>query len=414
MAKKPVPKPAASCRTICLPITEERYQQIVNDAQPFRQWLEEAFQRAPELFPEVFSQGCSMKDQRTSTKMNVVLRRIKLRDGSSWTIRPSFVTPGMTARTKDVQDPMFLRKFGVPYWALAHVFGRDPMFYYRLEVALGRNSVVGTTVRRADLPKQLLADEHHQTREGEKTYIATVVAEGCWLGAEISDTANAEDLTKAYGVFREEALNVNPKYAPQSVNTDGWKATQAAWKTLFPAICVIRCFLHAWLKIRERGKHLKEDFFEVSRRVWEAYRAPNRRSFSQRIRSLRSWASAHLSGLPLEKTLDLCDKRDIWSIAYSYSEAHRTSNMLDRLMRGMNRGLTDGQHLHGSRQASQLRSRSLVLLWNFAPWSPQTRQSQGEARSPAERFNQHHYSDSWLENLYISASCGGWRHPQKP
>ena len=32
-------------------------------------------------------------------------------------------------------------------WALARVFGRDPMYWYRLECALGRFSVVGTTVR---------------------------------------------------------------------------------------------------------------------------------------------------------------------------------------------------------------------------------------------------------------------------
>ena len=69
------------------------------------------------------------------------------------------------------------------------------MYWYRLEVSLGRNSIVGTTVRRAELPEHLLADEHHQTRDGEKNYIATTVGEGCCLGAALAQTAGAEDLT---------------------------------------------------------------------------------------------------------------------------------------------------------------------------------------------------------------------------
>ena len=44
-----------------------------------------------------------------------------------------------------------LRREGVPFWALARVFGKDPMYWYRLEVGLGCHSIVGTTVRRASL-----------------------------------------------------------------------------------------------------------------------------------------------------------------------------------------------------------------------------------------------------------------------
>ena len=72
---------------------------------------------------------------------------------------------------------------------------------------------------------------------------------------------------------------------------------------------ILQCFLHAWLKIRDRAKHLKELFADVSRRVWEAYHAPDRRSFGQRLRWLRQWATEHLTGIVLEKVLDLCGKR---------------------------------------------------------------------------------------------------------
>ena len=148
-----------------------------------------------------------------------------------------------------------MRQFGVPYWALTHVFGRDPMSWYRLDCALGRASIVGTTFRKVELPQHLLADEHHQTRDGQKTSITTTVAEGCCLGAEPAPTAGTDDLKAASGVFRDEAHDVAPKYAPRTVNTDGWPWTQAAWKALFPHGVVLLCFLHAYLKIRDRAKH---------------------------------------------------------------------------------------------------------------------------------------------------------------
>ena len=42
---------------------------------------------------------------------------------------------------------MLLLSYGVPYHVVAVCSGRNAMFWYRLERSLGRNSVVGTTVR---------------------------------------------------------------------------------------------------------------------------------------------------------------------------------------------------------------------------------------------------------------------------
>jgi hypothetical protein len=396
-------------RTLCLPIPEETYQQIIDDPHAFRRTLDDCFQWMPELFPRNF-QGYQLMGHRESVKRRVKIRRIILKDGTAYSIRPSFLMPYMTARVEDVEGPLFLRTFGVPFWAMTHVFGHDPMYWYRLECGLGRASVVGTTVK-VELPEHLLADEHHQVRDGQKVYIATTVADGCCLGAEPAETAGTDDLKAAYGVFKDEARNVTPEYAPKTISTDGWKWTQAAWKALFPTVVILQCFLHAWLKIRDRGKHLKEQFAEVSRRVWEAYHAPDRRSFAQRLRSLRQWAIPHLTGIVLEKVLDLCGKRDRWSIAYRHPDGHRTSNMLDRLMRGMNRYFDRGQHLHGSREACRLHCRAWALLWNFTPWHPATTRKNQGWRCPAERLNQHRYHDCWLQNLLISASLGGYRCP---
>src|SRR5262249_55293066 len=115
--------------------------------------LDTAFHDCPELFPEAFAQGYRLKDDRTSAKLGLRLRRIECKaTGAAFSVRPSFVLAYMAGWTDDVADPLFLRRFGVPFWALARVFGHNSMYWYRLEVSLGRNSVLGTTVRRVDLP----------------------------------------------------------------------------------------------------------------------------------------------------------------------------------------------------------------------------------------------------------------------
>lgn len=399
-------------RTICVPVMEEKYGSLVEDAAQFRAWLQEMFGRFPELFPSGFELGFELKDLRTSKKLTIPVRRIRLRNGESFTVRPSFLMPYMTAMTDDVEKGLFLRKFGVPFWALARVLGRDPMFWFRQECALGRNSIVGTTVRRTDIPQDLLADEHHQTLNGKKVYLATTVGEGCILGVEVAPTGSIEDLSGAYGVFREEARDVEPEYQPQTVNTDGWKGTRGAWKLLFSTIVLLRCFLHAWLKIRDRGKNLKDVFFQLGDLVWGAYRAETKSSFSQRIRHLRTWAKKNLTGSVLTEVLDLCDKKKFWLEAYDHPEGHRTSNMLDRVMRPMNRYFFNCQHLHGKGSITTTRHvRSLALLRNFAPWHPATTKANAGWQSPAERLNKHRYHDNWLHNLMVSTSLGGYRNP---
>src|SRR5438874_4531537 len=238
-------------RTLCLPIAEESYRRIVATPAEFRRTLDGCFRRSPELFPTDFARGYQLKDDRMSAKRGLSIRRIITRDGTAYSVRPSFLMPYLTARTEDVEGPLFLRKFGVPFWALAHVFGDDPMFWYRLECGLGRFSVAGATVRRAELPEHLLADEHHQTLDGEKVYIATTVGGGCLLGAEPAATAGTDDLKDAYAVYKEEARDIAPEYAPKTVNTDGWKGTKAAWKALFKRVVILQCFLHAYLKVRD-------------------------------------------------------------------------------------------------------------------------------------------------------------------
>jgi hypothetical protein len=410
MAEAPDPKPRGFS-TICLPISKERYQQVIDSPTRYRQWLDQAFRDAPELFPAAFASGYTLKDDRVSAKRGLRLRRIRCKaTGAAFSVRPCFVLPYMTAWTDQVEGPLFLRSFGVPFWALARVFGRGAMFWYRLAVSFGRNSLVGTTVRRGQLPEHLLADEHHQPRDGAKNYIATTVGGGCCLGAALAATAGAEDLQAAYGVFKEEARNVRTAYRPQTVNTDGWAATQQAWQALFPLVVILRCFLHGWLNIRARAKNLVEVFHAVSERVWHAYHASDRRSFAQRLRRLGEWASRHVQATwVLEQVRKLCGRAREYGRAYAHPGGHRTSNMLDRVMRAMNRYFDGGQHLHGSVAACARHCRAWGLLHNFRPWHAAVARANGGYESPTVRLNQHRYHDNWLHNLLVSASLAGYR-----
>jgi len=401
---------ARCCSTICLPVGTDAYQGLIDDPARFREWLDRSFRDCPELFPRAFADGYTLKDDRLSKKTGLRTRRVRLAaTGESFSVRPSFVLPYQAALADDVSDALFLRSFGVPFWAIARVFGRDPMSWYRLELSLGRNSIAGTTVRKAEMPEHLLADEHHQTRDGEKNYVATTVGEGCCLGAALAQSASAEDLQAAYAVFKAEAGNVRTDYQPQTVSVDGWAATHQAWQALFPLVALLRCFLHGWLSMRSRGK-LNEAFAELSGKVWEAFVAPDRRSFSQRMRRLWEWAVSNVKGAwLLEQVEKFCKRKREYAEAYDHPGGHRTSNMLDRVMRSMNRYFEDCQHLHGGKEACERHCRAWALLFNFRPWHPATARANQDWRSPAERLNEHRYHDHWLQNLLVSASLGGFR-----
>jgi hypothetical protein len=279
-------------------------------------------------------------------------------------------------------------------------------------------SIVGTTVKHpAQLPQDLVADEQHRWWQGERVYLATTAANDCIVGASVAPSASQVALEKAYGVFAGEAHALDADYAPETVNTDGWPATQNAWKALCNQMTGILCFLHAFLKIRDRAKKAFGEWgHAVQKRVWDAYRATRKRAFAQRLRRLREWASNVLPESEMQqKTLDLCDKRNECSPSYAHPWAHRTSSMVDRLMRYLDRAFFHAQYFHGLPESAETRVRALALLWNFCPSSPQTVKNHGGQACPAERLNGKCYADNWLENLLVSASMNGVEQvPQNP
>ena len=412
--------PKKGYRTIRLPLAESEYDRFLSNRSYAKARLDEFYEDFPELFPEAFPWGYALYGfTDPSIKQEICCRRIRLEQGKSvFTIAPTFVMPYMTGRTQEVDDALFLMRFNVPCWAIAHVFGRDAMYWYRMEQSLGRFSIVGATVKNPEcLPKDLVADEKHSWLKGQRVYIATTAAKDCILGASVAQSASQTDLETAYGVFANEAKAVDADYAPETVNTDGWQATQNAWKSLFDQITVILCFLHAFIKIRDRSKKsFGELGQELQRRVWEVYRGQNKRVLSQRMRRLKEWALKVLPESEMkQKTLDLCAKRDAFSQSYDHPSSHRTSNMVDRLMRFLDRAFFNAQYFHGKPESSESRVRSLALLWNFCPSSPETVKKHGEQSCPAERLNGKRYADNWLENLLVSGSMNGVElDPQNP
>ena len=276
----------------------ERYTEIVQTPDAFRSWVDENIARHPELFPAEIVQGYDLHSIRSSRKLpDLSLRRIKLKSSQEvFSIAPSSIMPYMTGYTDDVEKALFLLRFGVPYWALTYVFGKNDMYWFRLFCHFGRYQIVQTTVKDLEkLPKDLLADEKHIYINGKKAYIATTVGSDCILGASVSLSADEEGLTEAYSHFQDEALHLNPDYQPESVNTDGWAATQKAWLNLFPLIVIIQCFLHAFLKVRNCcKKRFKEIYPEIAQQVWDAYKAVDAPSFLAGITVLQDWAEDQL------------------------------------------------------------------------------------------------------------------------
>ena len=404
-------------KTIVLEIEEGIYNSFMEQTVIAHEILSYQIAIHPELFPIGIADGYMLNGRtRISKKLGIQMRKIKVGD-SVYRIRPSFILPHCRAKTSEVSKALFLLKFGVPFWALALVFGRNAMWWYRLYVCLHQFSIVGTTVcKTTTLPTDLLADEHHIKISGQKAYVATTCGANCFLGMEVSAHADETSLTKAYQVFKEEAEDLDADYQPLTVNTDGWWATQNAWQKLYPTIKVIECFLHAFLKIRDRATKALHLYFEqAADKIWNCYRAESKSSLAQQIRRLREWTITHLPNCPMKQNiLKLCKKKKKWMEQLDFPTAHKTSNMIDRLMKSMNRHAFNSQMFHASISSTSKNFRAFALLYNFTPSCPAAWDDSNKLKSPAARLNGFIYHDDWLHNLLISASLGGFRNHRNP
>lgn len=395
-------------RQICIGMSRETYDAIWDDAGEVRKLLEKQIEMHPEIFPDGIEKRFALSGHLPESKKmpGIRLRQIRIQ-GVSYTLRPSFVMPYFTGTVDDLGIPLLLLAYGVPCWLVTLVAGHNDMFWYRQLERLGRNSLVGTTVNTSEnLPEHLAADEHHAHWQGEKGYVATTASGGCLLGVALTDEADQAHLQEAYGVFAKEAREVSPDYKPKTVNTDGWWATQNAFKALFAGIVPILCYLHGFLKVRDR---CYKDH-ELHRRIWEVYWADHIRMFDRRMKAFKKWFEQNKwSTAVQEMAAKLWKRANQYRVAYKHPGCYRTSNQVDRLMNRMTRYLYAGRGLHGHHHSSELRLRGWALLNNFRHFARRAGVNR-EFDSPAHRFNKKRYHDHWLHNLMISASLAGKIH----
>jgi hypothetical protein len=208
-----------------------------------------------------------------------------------------------------------------------------------------------------------VADEKHSWRLGHRVYIATTAAQGCFLGAALSPTADTEGLTKAYGVFAAEAQAHQPGYCPETVNTDGWEQTQKAWQTLFPGVSIILCFLHAILSIQKCLRRTPEQWAILRKKLWNTYHSQNPPQMAQRLRRTREWVMTHIAVPSVQlKMKGMAANASRFSLAFRYPEAYRTSNEVDRLMNVQDRLLYSMQYFHGTDSSATQVLRAMALL----------------------------------------------------
>ncbi len=115
-------------KSICLPVeSEEEYRQLITDNPNFRAYLLQIYSKHPEIFPAGMDQGFSFHDGVVSSKQELSMRRIKLKANQEvYQVRPDFFMPYMVGKTDEIDKPMYLCQFGVPFDALEH---RSSIYY---------------------------------------------------------------------------------------------------------------------------------------------------------------------------------------------------------------------------------------------------------------------------------------------
>jgi hypothetical protein len=281
----------------------------VDDPAQSRQSLTQRLHQYPELCPTGMDQDFTLHDSSVSVTQDLTVRRITLKaTGAVFALRPSCVMPSMIARTEEVEKARALRQWGVPCDALASVCGRDAMCWSRAWLACGRPSLLGTTVTDPQqVPTDLVADEKVTWVAGQEVDVPTTVGGGCVLGVRVVAAADTTALERGSGACAREAQALAPASHPRSVCTDGWQATREAWRRLCPTITLVRCLLHAVLKIRDRCRGALRH--QVLERAWQVSQATTKRQCAQRLRRLAEWTPTHRSGAVAERVLKRCPRR---------------------------------------------------------------------------------------------------------
>ena len=141
----------------------------------------------------------------------------------------------------------------------------------------------------------------------------------------------ASTVTSSPGSLRRvrgRTRDVDPEYAPQTVNTDGWASTQNAFQTLFPLITVVLCFLHGFLKIRDRCRKAHE----LHRRMWDVYSAATAEEFRRLMNEFQQWCATQTWTTSVREMLT-----KVWNKTESYMVAYDRPGCIARATRWIGR-----------------------------------------------------------------------------
>lgn len=402
-------------RIIRLPITETEYSDLISERKTFIKKLSIYSDLYPELFPKNWnSSDYGFHQYRVSKKLGFKHGIIRHKKDRSllYDIQRAEVMPYMSGLAKDVSFGLLLILFGVPFWLVAHGLGRDAMYWYRLFTHLGRFDLLGTTLKDlTKMPQDLVVDEKISHWLGQEVYACMTVGGDCILGMGLSQQENESELSKVYGKFKTAVQGLIPNYEPISINTDGWAATKKALKGLFTQTVMVLCFLHSVIKIRQvaQKEPQKQALFD---RVWAIYRAPDAGSFDAAVLDLEHWAKENVvKDSVKEQVAKIGKRKEEFKTFFEVPTAKRTTNMVDRLMKPIDRFLFMKQYFHGDFKSAELMLNALALCINFAPFAPRTKYNHkdGFFLSRSHALNNKIFDQNWLKNLLAAASCNGLR-----
>ncbi len=131
--------------------------------------------------------GSPLHDCYTAVNQDLIVRRIKVKaTGAVFALRPSCVMPSMMARPEEVEKARARRPWGGPCDALASGCGREALCWSRAWLAVGRPSLLGTTVKDPQqVPPDLVADAQVPWVAGQEVDVPTTVGGGGCLGGRV-------------------------------------------------------------------------------------------------------------------------------------------------------------------------------------------------------------------------------------
>jgi len=262
-------------------------------------------------------------------------------------------------------------------------------------------------------PVHLLSDEKFTCLAGEQIYLFLVAQEeliwyGEWMGAtdETFFQCTIERFLTGMDTAGRLSGHLEPEelYAPASVTTDGWIASQNAWKTNVSDITLVECNLHGKKRVsatldefaKTHADWTPPQLQQVKDDLNSVLNASSLAVYSQRIRRNRErYADEPI----LLKRLDILkEKQFLFTNHLKYEDAPAYSAPLDRSMRFLDEKLqVSGQYRAADAIDPMLNAWAIVNnLRKFLPDAIKAGQSL------VEHFGAQLNGIPWMETLNLS------------